>query len=144
MIGMDSNYTITKSTPTADELNFLEDRLYEFNSTRTGKDDGHLFAFFVRNEKQEIIAGISGWTWAGACEVRTLWVDPSLRGHGYGQSLLQSAEQEARSRSCKVIMLTSYSFQAPEFYQKHGYTLAWQLSDFPPGHEHCILVKRLS
>lgn len=141
---MNSNHTVIKSTPTSEELNFLEDRLYEFNSTQTGKDDGELFAFFVRNEQQEIIAGICGWTWAEACEIRTLWVHPSKRGQGYGQRLLEAAEEEARSHGCKVIMLTSYSFQAPEFYQRHGYTLAWQLSDFPPGHEHCILVKRLT
>ena len=53
-----------------------------------------------------------------------------------------SAEQEARLHGCKVILLSSYSFQAPEFYQKHGYELAWQLNDFPPGHQYCYLVKR--
>jgi GNAT superfamily N-acetyltransferase len=69
-------------------------------------------------------------------------VDPTWRGQGYGQSLLEAAEEEARSRGCKVILISSYSFQAPAFYQKCGYELAWQLNDFPPGYQYCFLIKR--
>ena len=134
---------LTKSTPSPADLQFLEDRLYEYNRQQTGCDDGQLFAFFIRDEKGEVLAGLSGWTWAEACEIQSLWVHPDWRGQGYGRKLLEAAEQEARERGCRVIMLTSYSFQAPAFYQKNGYELAWQLKDFPPGHAHCILVKRL-
>lgn len=141
---MSAPYNLTKVVPSAEELQFMEDRLYEHNSAKTGQDDGQLFGFFVRNEKQEIIAGISGWTWAKACQIQTLWVHPSLRGQGYGEQLLQAAEEEARSRDCKIIMLESYSFQAPAFYQKHGYELAYRLADFPPGHQQNFLIKRLS
>ncbi len=141
---MNTNYAITRSTPTSAEQEFLEDRLYEHNSAQTEQDDGQLFAFFVRNERQEIVAGISGWTWAHACEIRDLWVHPALREQGYGQSLLKSAEQEAQLRGCTVILLSSYSFQAPAFYQKFGYELEWQLNDFPPGHQYCFLVKRFA
>ena len=141
---MDANYIMTRSTATSAEQGFLEARLYEHNSAQTEQDDGRLFAFVVRNEQQEIVAGISGWTWAHACEIRDLWVHASLRGQGYGERLLAAAEQEARLRGCKVILLASYSFQAPAFYQKHGYELAWQLNDFPPGHQYCYLVKRFA
>jgi GNAT superfamily N-acetyltransferase len=135
--------TLTKVVPSAVELDFMDDRLYEHNSAQTGQDDGQLFGFFIRNEQQEIVAGITGWTWAQACEIRGLWVHPSLRGQGYGRDLLESAEQEARARGCQVIMLDSYSFQAPGFYQKYGYELVYQLKDFPPGHQNNLLVKRL-
>jgi GNAT superfamily N-acetyltransferase len=141
---MNTNHILTKGTPTAEELQFLDDRIYEFNSAKTGKDDGQLFAIFIRNEQQEIVAGLSGWTWAQACEIQNLWVDSAWRGQGYGRDLLQSAEAEARARGCKIILLSSYSFQAPGFYQKYGYQLAWQLDDFPPGHQNCFLVKHLT
>jgi len=133
---------LIKSVPSSDELQFLEDRLYEYNSEQTGREDGQLFAFFIRNDRQEIVAGLSGWTWAQACEIQTLWVDPSLRGQGHGRELLEAAEQEARAHGCKVILIGSYSFQAPGFYQKCGYELVWRLEDFPPGHQHCAMVKR--
>jgi len=141
---MNTNYIMTKSVPSSEELQFLEDRLYEFNSAQTGQDDGQLFAIFIRNDQQEIVAGLSGWTWANACEIRALWVHPAWRGQGHGRGLLESAEQEARARGCKVILIGSYSFQAPAFYQRCGYELEWQLNDFPPGHQHCYLVKRFA
>ena len=138
-----NGHALTKSIPTKEELDFLENRLYEYNSQQTGREDGHLFAFFIRDERQEILAGLSGWTWAKACEIKALWVHSSCREKGYGRQLLEAAEQEAWARGCLVIMLSSYSFQAPGFYQKCGYELAWKLEDFPPGHQHCVLVKRL-
>jgi len=94
---MNSKHLISKTVPSAEELSFLEDRLYEFNSTQVKRDDGQLFAFLIRNEHKEILAGISGWTWAHACEIQTLWVHPSWRRQEYGRSLLESAEDEARS-----------------------------------------------
>ena len=141
---MSANPEIIQCIPTPEELQFLEDRLYEFNAARTGQADGEQFAFFIRGDHQEIVAGISGWTWAQACEIRALWVHTSFRGRGYGRALLESAERQARARGVKVILISSYSFQAPAFYQKHGYELAWQLDDFPPGHQYCFLVKRFT
>lgn len=141
---MNTNHNLTRNVPSFEELQFLEDRIYEFNSAETGKNDGRLLGLFIRNDQQEIVAGLSGWTWANACEIRTLWVHPSWRGQNYGRDLLKSAEQEARAQGCKVILISSYSFQAAAFYQKCGYELAWQLEDFPPGHQNCYLVKRLA
>lgn len=141
---MNANHVMTRCVPSSEDAQFLEDQLYDFNSAQTGRDDGQLFAFLVRNEKQEIVAGLSGWTWAYACEIRTLWVHPTWRGQGYGRDLLKSAEQEAQARGCSVMLISSYSFQAPAFYQKVGYTLAWQLNDFPPGHSYCFLVKHFT
>ncbi len=140
---MSTDYGITKSVPSSEEIQFFEDRLYEFNAAQTGQDDGQSFAFFIRNELHEIVAGLTGWTWAQACEIRQLWVHPLWRKQGYGKALLETAEQEARACGCQVILITSFSFQAPAFYQKFGYELAWQLNDFPPGHQYNFLVKRL-
>ena len=67
---MNSDNPLIKCTPSSEELSFLEDRLYEFNRAQTGQDDGQLFAFFVRDDAQELVARIAGWTWAGACEVQ--------------------------------------------------------------------------
>jgi GNAT superfamily N-acetyltransferase len=135
---------ITESIPTPSDLQFLEDRLYEFNAAQTGQDDGQLFSFFIRNDQQEIVAGLAGWIWAYACQIQSLWVHPSWRRQGYGYSLLKAAEDKARDCRCRVILIASYSFQAPWFYKKYGYDLAWQLNDFPPGHQHFYFIKRFT
>jgi len=141
---MKSNPEITRCTPSSGEKNFIEDRLYEYNSQQTGQDDGQEFAFFIRNEQQEIVAGLYGWTWATICKIQGLWVHASLRGQGYGARLLESAEAEARERGCGVVLLDTHSFQAPDFYPKYGYELVWQMDDYPPGHCMYFFKKRLT
>jgi len=49
-----------------------------------------------------------------------------------GTQLLQAAEQEAHARGCQYMILDSYDFQAPGFYQKHGYEVFAVLEDHPP------------
>ncbi|HEY5957248.1 MAG TPA: GNAT family N-acetyltransferase [Polyangiaceae bacterium] len=132
------------TVPSPEEEHFLEDRLYEYNRDQTGHDDGRSFGIFVRDDEQKVIAGLCGWTWARACEIRTLWVHPARRGRGHGRALLESAEREAATRGCIVVLLHTYSFQAPEFYRMCGYRLVWELNGFPPGYQHCGLIKRLA
>ena len=56
-----SEVTLIPVDPTADEVQYLEDRIYEFNSRATDIADGEPLAFFVR-ERDRIVAGICGNT----------------------------------------------------------------------------------
>jgi GNAT superfamily N-acetyltransferase len=97
-----STFAFTIETdPTPDQIQYLEDRLYEFNSKATGITDGQDLAIFVRDEQARIVAGICGLTWGGCCEIRQLWVEASQRQQGIGTRLLWAAEQEARRRHCR-------------------------------------------
>ena len=126
--------------PTPDEVQYLEDRIYEFNSTMTDIADGELLAFFVRKDGR-IVAGICGNTWGGTCELRQFWVDESQRHRGLGTTLLGAAEQEARRRGCTQIVLMTFSFQAPEFYQRHGFEIVAAIDNHPRGHRNLLLRK---
>jgi len=129
--------------PTPDEVQYLEDRLYEFNSSATDIAGGELLAFFVR-ERERIVAGICGNTWGGTCELRQFWVDESQRHCGLGAKLFQAAEQEARRRGCTQIVLMTFSFQAPAFYQRHGFEVLAAIDDHPRGHQNFLMRKRLA
>jgi GNAT superfamily N-acetyltransferase len=107
---------VIETDPTPEHIQYLEDRLCEFNSAATGITDGQGLAIFVRDAQDRIVAGICGHTWGGCCEIRQLWVEESRRGQGLGTRLLQAAEQEARCRHCRQMVLTTFDFQAPEFY----------------------------
>jgi GNAT superfamily N-acetyltransferase len=133
---------VIEMDPTPEHMQYLEDRLYEFNSAATGITDGQGLAIFVRDEQDRIVAGICGHTWGGCCEIRQLWVDESRRRQGLGTSLLQAAEQEAR-RYCRQMVLTTFTFQAPELYTKHGFHLLAAVDDYPHGHQNLLLQKAL-
>jgi GNAT superfamily N-acetyltransferase len=129
--------------PTPHDGQFLADQLYAYNVEQTGYDDGRYLTLWVKSPTGERLAGLFGWTWDGSCYIQDLWVQKTLRGQGYGTRLLQTAEQEARTRGCHQIVLDSYSFQAPGFYRKHGYEVFAVLEDHPRHHRNSYLHKRL-
>jgi GNAT superfamily N-acetyltransferase len=135
--------TLIPVDPTPDDVQYLEDRIYEFNSSATDISDGELLAFFVR-DRERILAGICGNTWGGTCELRQFWVDESQRRHGLGTKLLLAAEREARRRGCTQIVLMTFSFQAPAFYESHGFEVIATLDNHPRGHQNMLMRKRLA
>jgi hypothetical protein len=46
-------------------------------------------------------------------------------------------------RGCLNAFLETFSFQAPLFYQKLGYEVFGRADDWPVGHTHYFLKKRL-
>jgi len=128
----------------AEVIQFLEDKVYEYNSSTIHKYDGILFTKLIRDQNRNIIAGISGWIWAMVSEITLLWVKEEHRKNGLGKMLLKAAEDEIIKKGCTTILLRSYSFQAPFFYQKNGYKAEYILDDFPNGYKHYTLVKRIA
>jgi len=128
----------------AEDLQFLEEQINEFNFARTGIYDARLLVVLLRDDAGRIYAGLSGHTWGGVAEVRFLWVDEAKRHSGVGSRLLSAAEHEARARGCRKMVLSTHSFQAPAFYGKHGYIVAGEFSEYPRGHRSIFLEKILS
>jgi len=129
--------------PTPEEVQYLEDRIYEHNASVTGIDDGQWLAFLERDGTGRIVAGLAGATWGGGCEIRQLWVEQSQRGRGLGTRLLRAVEEEARRRGCTQIVLMTFSFQAPAFYERHGFEVVATIADHPRGHRNLLMRKRL-
>jgi ribosomal protein S18 acetylase RimI-like enzyme len=127
----------------AAEVEFLEDRLYEHNVETTGIGDGLSLGVVLRDESQNIVAAAAGHTWGGTCELKQVWVAAALRGAGLGRRLLAEAEAEAVRRGCQQLVLTTHSFQAPDFYRKLGFQVISEVPDYPRGHSQLVLRKQL-
>jgi GNAT superfamily N-acetyltransferase len=69
----------------------------------------------------ELLAGISGWTWQQAAGIGMTWVRADQRGTGIGSQLISQFEHAAAERGARRVFVTSFTFQAPGFYEKHGY-----------------------
>ena len=50
------------------------------------------------------------------------FLEQLLRGRGIGSQLMEKVESSARADGIKRVLLNTYSFQAPDFYRKLGYT----------------------
>jgi len=126
-----------------EDLQFLEEQINEYNFATTGIRDARLVVILLRDAAGRIYAGPSGHTWGGVCEIRFLWVDEPRRHTGIGSRLLSAAEEEARSRGCRKIVLSTHSFQAPDFYFKNGFVVTGEFANYPQGHRSIFLEKQL-
>jgi GNAT superfamily N-acetyltransferase len=134
---------ILSDEPNAADVQFLEDQIDEHNMVRTGRRDFRPLALFVRDDQGDIVAGLSGFTWAGWVEIKLVWVRADRRGQGHGRRLIEGAEAEARARGCAHAWLDSYTFQAPDFYQHLGYVVFGSLAAYPGQHRRVFLTKNL-
>lgn len=133
-----------EEAPDPRDTTYLSEQLHAYNVARTGYTDGRLLGIFVRDTAGEIVAGLNGYTWGGALYVETLWVREDLRGAGYGSRLLAAAEAEAVRRGATTAFLDTHSFQAPAFYQHHGYTVFGAAEEWPRGYSKLFLRKPLA
>jgi GNAT superfamily N-acetyltransferase len=117
--------------------------LREYNVQQAGDDRFHRICFSLNTPSGEIVGGVLGEIFWGWFHLDLLWVKEELRNQGYGAQLLKRAEDEARGHGAKQAYLDTFTFQAPEFYRKHGYAVFGELPDFPPGHQRCFMTKRL-
>lgn len=116
----------TYRTVVADGLPELDQRLSgELDKVNAAATEGvapaRELTVQVLDGSGELAAGISGWTWGVAAGIAMTWVREDARGDGLGTRLLTSFEDEARARGCTHVFVTSFTFQAPGFYQRHGY-----------------------
>ena len=86
---------------------------------------------YVEDEHGQLMAGLVAETFGNWLEIEYLFVKEELRGQGIGSQLLQQAESEAKKRNCRYVFVNTYQFQAPAFYQKHGYQEVFTLKDYP-------------
>ena len=126
------------------DVAFLDERIYLFNCEATGFHDGLDLAIFLRDDRGEIYAGLSGHTWGGVAEIKLLWIADEHRHKGLGSRLLKAAEAEARARGCERMFLDTHTFQAPDFYRAHGYTEVARLEPYPRGHAQILFEKSLA
>lgn len=102
-----------------------------------------LFSILLKDHNDKVFGGvIVSFLWNGM-EIQSLWVDESVRKQDWGRKLMQAAEAEAIKRGCTLAYTNTFSWQAPEFYSKLGYTLYGKLDDFPKGNSLSYFYKKL-
>ncbi len=135
---------LREDPPREADVRFLQDAIDAYNVEQTGRRDYLLVTFVLRDEAGRTVGGLVGDIWGDWLYVRVLWLDAAYRRQAHGSDLLRAAEQVAIERGCREVYLSSFSFQAPEFYEKHGYTVFGALEDFPPGHVKFYFRKSLA
>ncbi|EPD87691.1 GNAT family N-acetyltransferase [Streptococcus sp. HPH0090] len=102
-----------------------------YNRSKREAAESEPLNLYVEDNSGEVLAGLVAETFGNWLEIEYLFVKEDLRGQGIGSQLLQRAESEAKKRNCRYVFVNTYQFQAPAFYQKHGYKEVFTLKDYP-------------
>jgi GNAT superfamily N-acetyltransferase len=126
----DYRTVVAEARPDLDER--LSDELDRVNAAATqGVPASRELTVEILDADGELAAGLSGWTWGVAAGIAMTWVRAGERGTGLGGRLLGEFEAEARARGCTHVFVTSFTFQAPGFYQRHGYRELFRWEGLP-------------
>lgn len=132
-----------EESPTRDDVAALSAGLTRHAASILARPGFQPIAVFARDPAGQLIGGIYAllnWNWL---DVSLLWVAEAHRGRGLGSKLLLELETAARDRGCRRAHVDTFSYQARDFYERHGYQIFACLPDYPPGHERIYLEKRL-
>ncbi|WP_316355138.1 GNAT family N-acetyltransferase [Candidatus Trichorickettsia mobilis] len=132
------NIEFTKS-PASIDIDFLTK---EINQETPEFGKAYPFAFFVRNEYNQIIAGCNGSVIFGSIYTDQLWVHLEFRKSGLGYKLMAQVHDYGRKSGCSMATVTTMSFQgAKAFYEKLKYMVDFERPGYTQN-SSCIFLKR--
>ncbi len=130
---MDPIVTVTDAPSQAARV-LISDGLDGHNRDQVGYWDGTPLAVLVSDPGTgAVLGGLTGRTSLGLAFIDLVYLPPSLRSRGLGTQILHRAEAEARRRGCRAGVLYTITFQAPEFYARHGWEEFGRIECDPPG-----------
>jgi GNAT superfamily N-acetyltransferase len=138
-----SNNWQLEINPPPEKVETLRGQLRQYNREMGQTDQGTGLGIFIRDDEETLIGGVSAWLWGTTLEVNFLWLSESLRGQGIGQQLMAQIEKAAVERGARQAVLSTFSFQAPDFYDKLGYEILATIDDMGNDHKKFYLRKYL-
>ncbi|MHC8945942.1 GNAT family N-acetyltransferase [Advenella incenata] len=80
----------------------------------------------------------------GLLFIDLVYLPEKLRSSGIGSEIVKKFEDEDRRRGCLSAVLYTISFQAPGFYEKHGWKRFGKIQCSPAGTSRIFLNKALN
>ena len=140
---MDPVVTLTDSPDLAAQK-VIESGLSRYNAEKAGYSDSRDLAVLVSDpETGQVLGGLLGRTSLGLLFVDLIFVPDSLRDRRLGSRIMELAEEEAKRRGCCAVVLYTINFQAPGFYERHGYREFGRIDCHPPGTSRIYMTKNL-
>lgn len=128
----------------ANEMDILYEGLYQEARKAKNLEKGSPVGFLVKNDKDEIIGGIAGFSYYGCHHIDTLWVHPDFRKQGLGSQLVQRVEQLGIERKCLFMTVNTMDWEALSFYQKLGFEIEFVRTGYEKESKFYFLKKPLS
>jgi GNAT superfamily N-acetyltransferase len=134
---------VLTDAPDRDDIDAIEQGLAGYNREQAGISDRRLLAVLVKDGQGNTVGGITGRSALGTLFLDLVYLPKAMRGGGLGRRLLAAAEEEGRRRGCRAAILETISFQAPGFYERHGWRVFGEIPCDPPGNSRFFMTKEL-
>lgn len=140
-----TKHTIEVTNKITEDMNeVIGAGLNAYNDDITKYNDRKSLAIVVRDKQSgQVIGGMLGRSSLGLLFIELVYLPEQLRNSGLGSKILKLFEQEGRNRGCSSGVLYTISFQAPSFYEKHGWERFGEIPCSPPGTSRIFLTKTL-
>ncbi len=76
---------------------------------------------FIAKENNELVGIITGHSYYKEVHINDLIIFEQYRNKHIGSKLLETVENYYKNKGFENINLSTYNFQAPEFYKKYGF-----------------------
>lgn len=131
--------------PSPEAQRVITEGLDDFNAERAGYRDWRPLAVLARRpESGEVVGGLLGRTSLGLLFINLVFLPPEARGQRLGTRMLEMTEAEAVHRGCRSAVLFTISFQAPAFYERHGWRELGRIPCDPEGTSRVVMTKILT
>lgn len=117
-------------SPKSEDIESIYENLGEFNQKFIPEVEDISFGFFIRDDLGKVIGGLTGFIFVTSIQIRFLWLSEELRNQGVGSKLMNEVESEAKRREIENIMVDTFSFQAPKFYESLGFSEIGRYEDY--------------
>ena len=101
------------------------------------------FCFVAEDDEGNIAGVITGRAYYSEVHIGDLIVSRECRKSGVGSKLVRAVEDAYKGKGYNKITLTTFGFQAPEFYKKLGYEVEFIRDDNDPKLRKFFLAKAL-
>ena len=98
---------------------------------------------FVAEDDGKIAGVITGRAYYNEVHIGDLIVEKNYRRDGVGSKLVAAVEYAFKEKGFEKVSLTTFGFQAPEFYKKLGYELEFVRDDKDPKLSKYFYLKKL-
>jgi len=98
---------------------------------------------YVVLDNDKFVGGIYGNFQFDYLFINVLFVDKKYRGRRIASKLMQLIESEALKRGVHNLYLTTFEFQALNFYKKRGYKVIMEIEDYPKDFKEFTAHKKI-
>lgn len=120
-----SDIEILYTNEPGDDINDFIDEGFTLYAAKFGIDVGYESFAFKAIDDGKIVGVVQGHSYYKEVHIGDLIVSRSYRGNDIGTKLINAVEEHFKGKGLENINLTTYGFQAPDFYKKLGFEVEY-------------------